>query len=60
MIRIDRDGAVRTVTMDRADKRYALNPAMMAAVTEAFKVSPEPEERVTVLRGAGPSVPGWN
>jgi enoyl-CoA hydratase/carnithine racemase len=47
------DGAVRTITIDRPDKRNAVTRAMFAELTELFEVSPPPTERVTVLRSEG-------
>lgn len=53
LIEIQNAGAVRNVTMNRPEKRNALNEEMLAAMREAFAVEPPAEERVTVLRGAG-------
>jgi enoyl-CoA hydratase/carnithine racemase len=53
LLRIEHDGAVRTVTLMRARKRNAINPAMMQAIREAFEAQPRSDERVTVLRGEG-------
>ena len=52
-ISIERNGAVRTVTMTRPEKRNAMNLEMLEAMREAFSVAPHADERVTVLRGAG-------
>ena len=54
LVRIDRAGAVRTVTLARPEKRNAINPEMMAALREAFEAEPDAEERVAVLRSEGP------
>ena len=54
-IRIDRDGAVATITLDRAEKRNALTPAMLLslrAVAEGLR--DEPEIRAVIIRGEGP------
>lgn len=49
-------GAVRTIVLNRPEKRNALNPAMFARLRELFEgVTPPDEERVTLLRGEGPS-----
>jgi enoyl-CoA hydratase/carnithine racemase len=48
------EGPVRTVVMNRPEKRNALDGEMMEELKAAFKVPPKPEERVAVLRGAGP------
>ncbi len=50
---VEGTGAVRTVTMNRPEKRNALNQEMLDAMTAAFSAEPPAEERVTVLRGAG-------
>jgi methylglutaconyl-CoA hydratase len=55
-IRIDREGAVATVTLDRAERRNALDPSLLADLTDAFRVlSGDDDVRVVVLRGAGPA-----
>jgi enoyl-CoA hydratase/carnithine racemase len=51
---IARDGAIRTITLCRPEKRNALTLEMFATLTEAFTREPDPEERVTVLRAEGP------
>ena len=52
-IRISRDGGVRTVTLDRPDKRNAIDGEMMAELLEAFSAAPAEDERVTVIRAEG-------
>ena len=58
LVRIEANGAVRTVTLNRPEKRNALNEAMMAEVEAAFSAEPPPQERVTVLRAEGPAFCG--
>ncbi|MGK0225010.1 MAG: enoyl-CoA hydratase/carnithine racemase [Limisphaerales bacterium] len=48
-------GGVRTVTMNRPDKRNAMTDEMLELLLAAFSKPPAEDERVTVLRGAGPS-----
>jgi len=55
-IQIDRQGAVTTVTLDRAERRNALDPSLLVDLTDAFHVlSADDDVRVVVLRGAGPA-----
>ena len=54
LIQIEQDGAVRTVTLARPEKRNALNPLMLNELHEAFGDDPGPEERVVVIRAQGP------
>lgn len=49
------EDGIRTVTMNRPEKRNALTDEMLELLDEAFTGPPDPSERVTVLRGAGPS-----
>lgn len=48
-----RDG-VKTVTLNRPEKRNALNAAMLAGIEAAFTGDPADEERVVVIRATGP------
>ena len=48
------EGAVRTVLLNRPEKRNALDGEMMEELRAAFTAPPKPEERVAVIRGAGP------
>ena len=54
MIRVDKEGAIRTVTLTRPAKRNAMNLEMLAALEEAFSEIPSKEERGGVLRAEGP------
>ena len=46
---------IRTVTMNRPEKRNAMTDEMLELLLLAFTREPADDERVTVLRGAGPS-----
>jgi len=48
------DGAVRSVFLNRPEKRNALDAEMMAQVQAAFAKPPGEAERVAVIRAAGP------
>ena len=49
------DGPVRTIVLNRPDKRNAMDGAMLEALHTAFTAAPSAEERVIALRGNGPS-----
>jgi len=51
----DAGGAVRTVTLNRPEKRNALNGPMLEQLQVLFTAEPDPAERVTVLRAVGKS-----
>lgn len=53
-IKVAGQGGVREVTLARSEKRNALDAEMLAALTEAFSGTPDPAERVTVIRAEGP------
>jgi enoyl-CoA hydratase/carnithine racemase len=54
VVEVTSDGAVRTVTLNRPEKRNALNAEMLGLLEAAFSTAPGPGERVTVIRSAGP------
>jgi methylglutaconyl-CoA hydratase len=55
LLRIGLDGGVLTLTLDRPDKRNALNSALVEALHVAFeRADLDADVRVVVLRGAGP------
>ncbi len=51
-VRVERDGAVASVILARAEARNALNLAMCHGLTEALSV--DPEVRVVLVRAEGP------
>lgn len=53
LIEIESADGVRTVTLNRPEKRNALNPAMLRELHEAFRQDPAPSERVVVIRAEG-------
>ena len=52
---------VATITLNRPDKRNAMNAALLSALRDCFDaLDGRADVRVVVLRGAGPaSVPAW-
>ena len=48
------EGAVRTVLLNRPEKRNALDGVTMEQLKAAFTAPPAPTERVAVIRAAGP------
>lgn len=48
------NGAVRTVTINRPERRNALNATALALLTDIFRTAPPSEERVAVIRSVGP------
>ena len=51
---IESNGPVRTVTLDRPEKRNAMDAPMLDELAAAFAGAPAAEERVTVIRANGP------
>ena len=49
-----REGAVRVITLARAEKRNALSMAMFEVLIGAFEQEPPPAQRLTLLRAEGP------
>jgi enoyl-CoA hydratase/carnithine racemase len=54
VVEVRQDGPVRTITLNRPEKRNALNGEMLELLTAAFLAEPSPEERVAVVRSMGP------
>lgn len=55
-IKIQREGSVATVALDRPDSHNAMTPAMIAELTETFsRLGGEEDVRVVILTGRGPS-----
>ena len=54
-VRLEVDGAVRTVTLTRPEKGNAMDAEMLRALEEAFDPTPGPgpDERVAVIRAEG-------
>ncbi len=52
MIRVEHEGGVARVTLDRADKKNALTPAMLGELT-SFAVGLDRDTRAVLLTGAG-------
>ena len=48
------EGAVRSVLLDRPEKRNALDAEMIAELQAVFTQAPGAGERVAVIRAAGP------
>ena len=57
-VRVETSGAIRTIILNRPDKRNALTEAMMGDIRNAFSQEPSEDERVTVLRAEGPAFCG--
>jgi methylglutaconyl-CoA hydratase len=54
-LRVERSDGVATLTLDRPEKRNALDAALIEALAEAVRdTAVDPAVRVVVLRGAGP------
>jgi enoyl-CoA hydratase/carnithine racemase len=56
LLRVERDGAVAVLTIDRPEKRNAMTAGMWAALPELLAgLADDPGVRVLVVTGAGPS-----
>jgi enoyl-CoA hydratase/carnithine racemase len=54
IVEVESAGPVRTVRLNRPEKRNALNREMLSLLSQAFAAEPPAAERVTVIRAAGP------
>src|SRR5215467_13853391 len=58
-IKVERDGAIVRIRMNRPDKRNAQNPTLINEMDAAFMAAgADPDVRVIVLSGEGPSFSG--
>jgi enoyl-CoA hydratase/carnithine racemase len=48
------DGVVRSITLNRPEKRNALSPESLQRLTEIFSEAPGPDEKLVTIRGVGP------
>ena len=54
LVTVENNGPVKTVTLNRPEKRNALNDELLGELLAAFSEAPGDEERVAVIRAAGP------
>ncbi len=54
-VEIEQTGSVKTIWMNRPEKRNALDAAMLGCMAEALQAPVAPSDRVVVIRGRGPS-----
>ena len=52
---IESNGPIRTIWMNRPEKRNALDSEMRQEMTEALRAPIDPADRVVVIRGQGPA-----
>jgi enoyl-CoA hydratase/carnithine racemase len=53
-VKVEVNGPVRTVLLNRPEKRNALDTEMLDGLLAAFRETPAPIERVAVIRSTGP------
>ena len=54
-VEIQQAGPVKTIWMNRPEKRNALDADMLRRMTDALRAPVAPEDRVVVIRGRGPA-----
>jgi enoyl-CoA hydratase/carnithine racemase len=54
VVTVESSGPVKTVTLNRPEKRNALDGEMLNLLHEAFSAKPRADERVAVIRANGP------
>jgi enoyl-CoA hydratase/carnithine racemase len=54
-ILVEVDGPIRTVTLNRPEKRNAMDAELLDGLVQAFPADPDKNERVAVLRANGPA-----
>ena len=54
-VEIEQTGSVKSIWMNRPEKRNALDAAMLGCMAEALQAPVAPSDRVVVIRGRGPS-----
>lgn len=54
LVIVEKSGPVKTVTLNRPEKRNALNDELLGGLLDAFSEAPGEDERVAVIRAAGP------
>ena len=54
-VRIESRDFVKTIILNRPEKRNALDMEMLETLHEVFSEDPSPSDRVIVIRGEGPS-----
>ena len=52
---VEQNGPVRTIWMNRPEKRNALDAEMLEEMTAVMRADVAPEDRVVMIRGKGPA-----
>ena len=53
LVRVEDDGGVRTITLNRPEKRNALTPELQEELIAAFEGAADAGTRVVVITGEG-------